>query len=362
MIISDRIQLMRFAMSHWKTISGLNKRAIGYIGWVGHKNLGDEAMLIAFKSLFKAHTIFPYSKIKSYPRMESKLRPKELSAIVLGGGTLINSQGSFDIFKNTFKNYTNGIKFSFGSGVKNPVFWKNVKGWSNTISEWAQYLKKCEYVSVRGPLSKEILNDAGLDKVELIGDIALTLAGENMMKKQKRKSVAINIGACSGRLWGTEELLLQKMTELIYKLIEKDWNITLFSVWDKDVDLINILIEKVGKPIPKFEGFRSIAKTLKFLEKCDVVIGMKLHSVILAHCAYTPAIMLEYRPKCLDYMLSMNLDKYNVKTDQIEPNHVMSLLNEIYQTSEQYQFFLSGKIKYYKNLQKQAAINLNKLI
>ncbi len=361
MDVINRIKLLRLVASHWRTISGLSQNSIGYIGWVGHNNLGDEAMIYSFKKLFSNYKIFPYSTIKNFPRLEDKLRPRKLQAVALGGGTLINSPGSFDTFNKAFDNYPDSIKFALGSGVKNPLFWNNVEGWQNNIANWIKLLEQCEYVSVRGPLSKKILADGGFERVEIIGDLALSLSGDRIIRKQKKKLLAINFGSGSGRIWGNEENLFDQIVELINQLIKEEWNITLFPVWEKDLKVITQVAQRINKPIKIFNGYKSISKTLKFLSGCDVLIGMKLHAVILAHCAYTPAIMLEYRPKCLDYMLSMDMEEFNIKTNHVEMNNVLSLLDEIYHNIQLYQNILKTKIDHYKDLQWNATRQLSRM-
>lgn len=362
MILQNRLELLKLLTSHWKTIFGNFNNSIGYIGWVGHRNLGDEAMLQSFTKLFSYYTIFPYSMINNFPRIEERIRPKRLRAIALGGGTLINSSGSFKNFISTWQNYPDSPKFTFCSGVKNPMFWNTVSGWNNDISEWTQYLDKCEYVSVRGPLSKKILDDAGFKRAKIIGDLALSLADNEISDKSKKKILGINIGSSGGKMWGSEDILLDTMSNLIKILIRKNWDITLFPVWDKDVTIIETLSRRIGYPLRIFYGYKSIKRTLSFLRSCNAVIAMKLHAVVMAHCAYTPAIMLEYRPKCLDYMMSVGMEKYNIRTDKIESNEIEDLLCELYANSLQYQHQLKKLIDQYKDLQTKAKQEIYKFL
>jgi polysaccharide pyruvyl transferase WcaK-like protein len=47
-----------------------------------------------------------------------------------------------------------------------------------------------------------------------------------------------------------------------------------------------------------------------------VFVGFKLHAVVLAYCARVPALMIEYRPKCRDFMESIGADEFVVRADQ----------------------------------------------
>ena len=341
-------------------MSGINKNILGYIGWLDQKNLGDEAMFYVFENIFKNYTIFPYNKIKTFSALENYIRPKSLKACFLGGGTLINSPGFFNHFKEIFYYFPQIPKFTFGCGVQDPIFWDKIEKWDNELESWVKYLKKCEYVSVRGPLSKELLKKTGFNHAEIIGDIALSLSNDKIYKKTKDKNLGFNIGTSYGRVWGNEETILNKSIELIKNLIKQGWNINLFSVWQNDIQYIKQLRDKINSHIKIFHAYKSISETLKFLHTCDVVIGEKLHSVILAHCTHTPAIMLEYRPKCLDYMMSMEMENFNIKTNNIDVLNIIELVNEIYSDTYYYQKKLKAKTDYYKNKQIKTSEHLEK--
>ena len=46
-------------------------------------------------------------------------------------------------------------------------------------------------------------------------------------------------------------------------------------------------------------------------------VGIKLHAVALAMCANVPALMVEYRPKCLEFMNTMGMGRFVVRSDAI---------------------------------------------
>jgi polysaccharide pyruvyl transferase WcaK-like protein len=70
------------------------------------------------------------------------------------------------------------------------------------------------------------------------------------------------------------------------------------------------------------------------LERCDVFVGIKLHSVILSYCANTPAIMVEYQPKCRDFMASIDMEQYNVRVDEFKSEITKKLVCEMYKNNE----------------------------
>ena len=209
---------------------------------------------------------------------------------------------------------------------------------------------------------QKLLTDSGLKNVEVIGDIALSLANDKINEKKKKKKIAINIGTSSGKVWGNEAKILETISNCVKLLLKNGWDIAFFPVINNDVVYIKKAISKIGVHIPIFMHYKSITKSLNFLSQCDVMIGEKLHSVILAHCVYTPAIMLEYRPKCLDYMTSIGMENFNIKTDEMDVDNIIFLMNKIYNNIYYYQKIIYSKISYYKKLQFNRAREIIKLL
>jgi polysaccharide pyruvyl transferase WcaK-like protein len=55
---------------------------------------------------------------------------------------------------------------------------------------------------------------------------------------------------------------------------------------------------------------------------------MKLHATVLATCALTPSIMLEYRPKCRDYMESIGQGRFTFKTSDFRAGELWEIVEE----------------------------------
>src|SRR5690348_15937832 len=66
--------------------------AAGYIGWLGHRNLGDEAMYAAIRRGLRDVPLVQF-KAEGEPllRYLNLSRPEFFVSVLLGGGTLINA-------------------------------------------------------------------------------------------------------------------------------------------------------------------------------------------------------------------------------------------------------------------------------
>jgi hypothetical protein len=67
--------------------------ALGYIGWVGHRNLGDEAMFERVSKAFPEFKLVPFLP-ESGERLISRwnVGPAIFDGVLFGGGTLINCE------------------------------------------------------------------------------------------------------------------------------------------------------------------------------------------------------------------------------------------------------------------------------
>jgi polysaccharide pyruvyl transferase WcaK-like protein len=161
---------------------------------------------------------------------------------------------------------------------------------------------------------------------------------------------------------GGEEGVLRFIIKLIDVMQNKGWQIVFIPAWSKDMPYIEEAVKRIGRPISIFSDYTSVDKVVDFLEKCDIFVGEKLHSVILAMCAHTPSIMLEYRPKCLDFMMSMKQEEFNVRTDMLSLDSIIDLVDKLYENLEYYQDKIHEQINYYKEIQTRKAKMITNMI
>ena len=346
--------LGRSIARNWQFFIPFKKR-IGYIGWLGRNNLGDEAMFLAIRQLFSSLNILPFKETELLSMYQRFKKSYIYDAIFLGGGTLINSS-YLDIFKEAKSNYKTRV--IFGSGVQNPDFWDRV-GVHNRLMEWIEPLEACNFVGVRGPLSKNILNNHGFHKVKIIGDPGLSFARDEIKRKMRNKTLGVNIGISNGFVWGNETEILNTVIRLSRILIGDGWKLKFLPVWENDIPYIEEAVRNIGAETETFKNWESIDQTLDFLEQCDLFIGEKLHSVIFATCVYTPSIMLEYRPKCLDFMLSMGLEEFTVRTDGLSIDLILNLIQRLSENLEGIQDRMFEKTSYYKKIQAKCADDIS---
>ncbi len=70
----------------------------------------------------------------------------------------------------------------------------------------------------------------------------------------------------------------------------------------------------------------------------------------MAMCAYTPSVMWEYRPKCFDFMSSMNFEFLNLRTDELTVDAAIDRIDELEGKSVFYQDQIYKKAQEYKGI------------
>ncbi len=299
---------------------------IGYVGWTGHKNLGDEMLYQAYQRLFPDYHVLPFISLRSSRRdTYRKITGRDIFAAgCLGGGTLINrSKKRLAMFSELLDECP--VCFCLGTGVANAGFWEGRGDWQDQLSAWVDRLKQCQFVGVRGPLGAAVLKQAGLEDVEVVGDSALIFAEESYATCEENV-LGVNVGTALGNVWGTEDGMVERIALACKALRSKGWKILFLCVWPDDMDSTRALAKQIGIADPQIHLITSdVKRALDVCRRCTTFIGMKLHSVVAAICAGVPSIMIEYRPKCRDFMASMGLEEYVVRSDSIEVDHLVSL-------------------------------------
>jgi hypothetical protein len=348
----------------------------GYIGFLGYQNLGDEALYLAFKELFDKFHIVIYSGCinQSFKSPKNSL-PIELilynqlvkrnlyNFVFLGGGTLINREIYLDQLQHTIRSGYQGIVF--GTGVCDPSFWKDHNpeiDYSKLMSDWIAVLRDAAYVGVRGPKSAKTLEAYGLPNSRVIGDPALSICQPRSSKFFREYKIGINLGS-HGYIWGCQENVNRAIAMLVRHLLKTGWQVEFMPMHSIDLRVGLEFIQKFGlHQVTVWREFTNVKKTINHLQTYDMVVGQRLHSVVLACGCGIPSIMLEYQPKCGDFMDSINMNELSVRTDKLDPDKLLILVEEINANYEKYCEKVISACDHYRMLQKQAAQEIMDLI
>jgi len=327
------------------------RKKIGYIGWVGHGNIGDEAMFQAIQRLFSPSSLLSYSHIKKIIQWDVKNKAGLFKGVCLGGGTIINTGYIKEVRDALNSNYK---VFAFGSGVSDSSLSEQNTYDSKNFDEWIKLLHSCLFVGVRGPDSQAILAKKGV-KATIIGDPALSFCRDVVVPKSGNKIAGINVGYATGAMAFSANKIRETILDVCRRMKDDGWRFIFYPMWEKDLKEIKPIADDLGDAGTIFKSTNSIEGLLTSMESCDVVIGQKLHSVILAAAANTPGIMIEYRPKCLDFMRSIGCEDFSINEKNLNAQTLWEKLNILTDNLEVRQGNIHDQVVKYRDIQKATA-------
>jgi Uncharacterized conserved protein len=301
--------------------------SFGYVGWSGRGNLGDDAIFEAVRS-----------RLVPADLVEVPLYPKEIGTFLargaraelrtarplLGGGTVIGRMNWRVHLRTALLLARRRPAVMIGAGVEDPTFsGRHSFGSERELRRWRRVLEEFDRVTVRGPHSQELLAQAGIPS-EVVGDPALLLEPARAVDPDDRTiGVALGFG---DDLWGhSQDAVVQAVGAAVRELVGRGWRVHFFVVNAEDREHAVSCARLAGLD-PSRTAFLPAAEPEVFLDqvgRCTVVVGQRLHAVVLAAGAFVPAVMVEYQPKCRDFMASIGRTDWLVRTDRITKTDIL---------------------------------------
>jgi polysaccharide pyruvyl transferase WcaK-like protein len=205
-------------------------------------------------------------------------------------------------------------------------------------------LKRCDLIILRDKQSLDLLLDLGLNKDRLIVgcDLALNnICFKKQTKDSKENQIVISlmhnlnypkyipvslyinyinfVGLPKNLNNFIDEfcVFITKMIEINYKIIFIPFS------YNKDLKLANYIEKKIkNKNFIIYKELLTLDKIREIYSKSLMLIGMRLHSIILSYCFNTPFIALPYSSKIENFLENNDLIDYkvdfsNFKSDEL---------------------------------------------
>lgn len=275
----------------------LRARYVGYT--TGTENHGDEALLWIIRELLA-------------PEIEVVTAPGPCDLALLGGGTLLNqSPWLIDEFAAALDQARCGAVL--GTGVGDLFFW------GNHFARWRPLLERCRWIGVRGPDSLALLQQHDIERAELIGDPYLWLHAP-VKREPIPRLLGVNLGCTHEALWGGDDAdLLAQVGAALRSLRDRGWRFAWFSVWSKDLPLLDGVRRAVDAAGPLYDVRAQPLEAYAALAGCALFLGEKLHANAMAAVAGVPFLALEYQPKVRDFAASIDMGAWVVSTAERDP-------------------------------------------
>lgn len=368
-------------------------KKIALHGFYGQGNLGDEAIL---KALLQEFSKFPNIKVVVFSS-----KPKQVFRA--HGVRSINSQGRRNFLRRIWEIKTSDLFILGGGGLL-----KDYGNDSSSLKEWLRLLRlakrlnvktvlcavgvenirydesrklirdaldKVDLITVRDCSSKDILRDIGvINEIKVVSDPAVLLTNINADKIEDNL-VSSKVIICI-RHWFSKGFYIEKPK------VNENFIRSLSVAADFLVERYNKKIDFIPFRTTSYDDDRIVAKQVvsymkhkdkiyihssapevdEFIEivrQSSLVIGMRLHSLILGTSIGVPVIGLEYMPKVKAYMESIKQREYSLDLKTITSK---KLINKILITFEKYKErsqIISSEVF---RLRKLASTNIEDLI
>ena len=351
-----------------------NANKIVLSGYYGFDNIGDEAVLYSIIAMLKKEipkvqitvlsnnpekTATTY-QVDSINRWDMKSVAKVIKSsdlLISGGGSLLQDVTS----SKTIPYYLAIVKMAQFYKKKVVFYSQGIGPVNKGLSRWLikKVVNKVDGIFVRDPASKTLLQEIGVKKP--IGVAIDPVLGIQMPEdiQTKEKTVGIYI-----RPWENEDQnqrLIGAMKEGLLKLIKEGYKLYLIPMhYEQDLDVAKALEAALAlemgnqgleaeEQVKVVDQLLSIEEVLRYTASFEFIIGMRLHSLIMAAASLVPMLGLSYDPK-VDAFLKEARVPYCLDVKQITSESFEKSLTDLeINLSEQKQQL---KVSYEANLKR----------
>ncbi len=319
------------------------KPGVSYIGWLGRENFGDEIMLRAVQQLLP-------DAVVGYEAPQARL-------LLLGGGTLINRLTYLEALRR--HDSPRVERAVFGTGVADPGYW----GITEPVDQWLDFLDSCIYVGVRGPRSEATLREWGFTgETEILGDPALSI--EPVRPVERRDGlVVVSPAYTRDQLFGdSDEAVFAAFAAMVEALRAKGHPVAYLSCHPSDDRFIMEIMHRSGSADAEYvAAYAAQDEGIALLAAADVVVAERLHAAVIAAAAGTPFVAIEYRPKVRDFAMSVDSDRFAIRSDEVSGERLSELVGSI-GSDGTVRERLAAAVGVYRSRQLRAATSLARVL
>lgn len=342
------------------------KTTVVISGYYGFDNIGDEAVLYAIIGALrmqlpeveiivlsnapqKTKTIYQVQSINRWKIKEVIQAIKKSDLLISGGGSLLQDTTS----NKTIPYYLAIVKIA--EWLKKPVvFYSQGIGPVNKgFNKWLikTISKKVNHIFVREEGSKNTLLEMKVNTditVAIDPVLGLTPKKEVVEKVKKsmgdKKAIGIYI-----RPWQNTQEIVESLVSPLKAMIEQGYDVYLVPMYyQEDNAVAKMLHKRLGEKSKLLDRELTIEETIAYTANFEWIIGMRLHSLIMATAVNVPMVALSYDPKVKDFVEELKI-KHCIDTEGINKEIVMheinALLNQFSEEKMQLEESYQEKIK-----------------
>ena len=327
-------------------------------GYYGFDNAGDEAILYAVINSLRQEGIDDITVLSANPskteaayavkavdRWNKKAlyrAIKQCDLLISGGGSLLQDVTS----KNSILYYL-GIIWLARRQKKPVMIYAQGVGpikYQRNRRLTAKILNSVQAITVRDLASRQTLLDMGVHQAIQVGvDPVLGVNDQNIDGESGRRYLEEAGWQYDGgptlmmaiRPWQDGGQRLRELALVGDHFVNRGWQVVLLPMHGgEDVEESRKIAEIMHQSSIVLAEDYSPMETLGLLKNSDLVLGMRLHALVMAAVLGKPMVALSYDPKIDSFMQSLRLNDDIISADEVDSAKLIKQLEDVWADKE----------------------------
>jgi len=355
------------------------KKKVVISGYYGFNNSGDDAILKAIvKELKRADASLEITALSNNPpateqvyqiKAVNRFKAKEVmkaikscDLFISGGGSLLQDVTS----TRSLWYYITLMRFARLCRKPVMVYANGIGPINKKINRMItrSTLNKVNYITLRDEDSRTFLQELGVKNkhIRVTADPVFTLdasSDERIDEIFKIEGIPNDkpLIGISIRSWPKDENLVENLSKAIEYMTSKyDANVVLIPMhYPEDLPISNTLLNKVnnGRCFVVKDKY-SVEDTMGIIKRLEMIIAMRLHSLIYAATQLVPMIGIVYDPKIEGFLKSINVDRMFT----VEGVNYSQLVEDIDYVWNNRSYLKSVLMEFEKKMEQEALANV----
>ena len=353
-------------------------------GYYGFDNAGDDAVLFAIIQALK-ETIehveivvlsnqpektaeqFQVKAVDRWSKGGLLKAIKHCDVLISGGGSLLQDVTS----KNGILYYLGIIKLAQMLGKKVIVYAQGIGPVNEPRNRnlTAKILNKVQAITVRDFDSRDELINMGVYREILVCvDPVLGIAADEIdaswgstVLKQAGIDAEKKVLMVAARNWMHSDHFFKEIAQSCDAMVQQGWQVVFVPFhYPEDVEAGQKIVALMQQPALGLEGNYSPQETMSILKNADLIMGMRLHSLIMGAALLKPLVGLSYDPKVTSFMqLLRQPDCFAL--DSAEASQLIQAMQRLGNQTEQDKLILQRNMEIMARQAKAPAVLLKSL-
>ena len=203
-------------------------------------------------------------------------------------------------------------------------------------------VNKVDIITVRDHGSKEKLGLLGVKRdVTITADVTFAMdlppkeVIETIYRDEKIDETKKMVGV-SVRRWYGEDTYKRAIARICEELIDRNYEVIFIPMqYPEDTHISREIADLMNKKPKIIESRYNPEEIIGIISRLDLLIGMRLHSLVFAAVAAVPMVGLEYDPKILSF-LNLVKQRSAGKVENLDITHLREIVDEVINTREEY--------------------------